>query len=76
MDEPVDRMACEVRQRVAIGDADVRQAYGLSWMFVCSFAGLLARVSDDAQCHRLCMAARGAFGQDAGVRIDHPAAVL
>lgn len=61
VDERADRIAYEARQRVAIGDADLRRAFGLSCLLVCSPARATTR---------------RAFGQDADVRIDHPAAVL
>ncbi|VWB34969.1 hypothetical protein BLA23254_01522 [Burkholderia lata] len=43
---------------------------------VYSFVRLLGCKGDHAQRHRLCMTTRDAFGQDAEVRIDHPADCL
>ncbi|MCA8099878.1 hypothetical protein [Burkholderia contaminans] len=61
VDERGDRIAYEARQRVRIDDTDLRRAFGLNCLLVCSPASA---------------ATRSTFGQRADVRIDHPAAVL
>lgn len=65
LDEQVDEIACEARQRIGIDDADRQLTLGP-----------VALERDEAQRHRLRTTARGAFGQHAGIRVDHPAGRL
>ncbi len=65
LDEQVDEIACESRQRIGVGYADRQLTLGP-----------VAFERDEAQRHRLNKTARGAFGQHADVRLDHPAGRL